>query len=226
MNKLFKVVLSLPKTLWFNIRIFGFKKGIRCPILIGYNMIIKEIHKGCIIIPDKVESGMIKIGINHGTDGILEGNLKSFIKVSKESKIIFKGNADLKDGISLIATYGGRIIVGDKFSCNRGCCISSDNIIEIGEDVMFGWNVHIRTSDGHPIYDVKNLNQIINENKPVLIGKHVWIASDTNILKGALVPDFCIVGFGSCITNAFSERNSIIAGCPAKIVKFGIHWER
>ena len=213
-------------TLWFNIVVFGFKKGIKCPILIGYDVIVKEIHRDCIILPKKIESAMIKIGINHGTEGILEGKLKSFIKVSNESKIIFEGNADFKEGISLIATYGGRIVIGNKFTCNRGCCISSDNIIKIGEDTMLGWNVHIRTSDGHPIYDMKNLNKRINENKAVTIGQHVWIASNANILKGAKVPDFSIVGFGSCVTNTFSEINSIIAGCPAKKVKSGICWKR
>lgn len=226
MNKFLKLILSVPKSLYFNIRILGFKKGIKLPILVGYNTIIKEVHKGCITIPDKFKFGMVKIGINHGTDGIFEGSIKSFIKISKESQIIFKGNADFKEGISLLATYGGRIILGDKFSCNRGCYISSDNLIEIGEDVMFGWNVHIRTSDGHPIYYLNNLNQRINENKTVLIGNHVWIASEAKVLKGTSVPDFCIVGFASCTTKTFSEKNSIIAGSPAKVVKSAIYWER
>ncbi|MEH7746151.1 acyltransferase [Neobacillus drentensis] len=226
MNKFLKLALSVPKTIWFNFIVFGVKKGIQCPVFVGYDVKIKEIHRGSIIFLGTTKTGAVKIGINHGTEGILEYNSKSFVKVSNGSKLIFEGTADFKEGISLIASYGGEIVIGNNFSSNRGCCISSDTSVQINEDAMLGWNVHIRTSDGHPIFALDDLSHKINENRPVVIGKHVWIASNANILKGAIIPDNSVVGYGACVTRGFNENNSVIAGCPAKIVRTGVHWER
>ena len=45
MNKYFKLILSLPNTLLFNIRAFGLRQGIKMPILVSYNVKVK-IHRG------------------------------------------------------------------------------------------------------------------------------------------------------------------------------------
>lgn len=226
MNKHVKLLLSMPKTVCLNLKLFGFRKGLNCPVWIGYNVVVKEIHRNSIIIPDNSRCGTVKIGINHGSDGINENSSKGYLKIAKNAQVKIEGKADFKEGISIIVSQKGKLSIGKNFSCNRNCFISSDHLIEIGEDAMFGWNVHIRTSDGHPIYNLQDMSHRINNNKTVKIGSHVWIASNVDILKGAGVPDNCIVGFRSCVTHSFTETNCVIVGCPAKVVKRNITWSR
>lgn len=64
-----------------------------------------------------------------------------------------------------------------------------------------------------------------NTNRPIKVGNKVWFGVRCLILKGAVIPDGCVVAANSCITGAFEERDSIIGGYPAKILKSKIRWE-
>lgn len=46
-----------------------------------------------------------------------------------------------------------------------------------------------------------------------------------DILKGASINDNSIIGFKSLVTKKYTEKNVIIAGSPAKIIKTNINWE-
>lgn len=116
--------------------------------------------------------------------------------------------------------------IGKGFTANRNCCFSSDNDMMIGNDVLLGWNVNIRTSDGHPLFKVDDRKKELNPSKSVHIGEHVWLAANVDIMKGVCIPDNCIVGYRSCVTKPFDEQYCVIAGFPAKIVKHNVCWER
>ena len=44
-------------------------------------------------------------------------------------------------------------------------------------------------SDGHTLFDEDGT--ILNANKPICIGNHVWIGYAVTLLKGAVVPSGC-----------------------------------
>ena len=48
----------------------------------------------------------------------------------------------------------------------------------------------------------------------------------TIILKGVTIPDNSIVATGSIVTREFKDKNVLIAGNPAKIIKEGVDWSR
>lgn len=96
--------------------------------------------------------------------------------------------------------------------------------IRIGDGCLFGSDVAIRTADGHPIYDAKSRVRI-NTARSVEIGRHVWIADEVLILKGAKLEDACVAGARSVITKPV-PRNCAVAGNPARVIKKDITWER
>lgn len=49
---------------------------------------------------------------------------------------------------------------------------------------------------------------------------------DSTILKGAVIPKGCVIGANSNVVSGFTEKNCIIAGNPARIVKKHITWEK
>lgn len=95
--------------------------------------------------------------------------------------------------------------------------------IEIGDDCLFGSNVSIRTSDGHPIYDTQTRARI-NKSESITIGNHVWIADDALILKGATIGDASVIGAKSVVSKDVGP-NSVAAGNPARVVRTGVTWE-
>ncbi len=100
----------------------------------------------------------------------------------------------------------------------------SKSSLIIGENCMFSFNVEIACSDTHAITD--ELNNLINVGKNTLIGSNVWICKNVLILKNTVIADGCIVAQNSVVTKTFDEKNSIIAGVPARVVKRNIRWNR
>lgn len=220
-----KIILSIPKMIFFNFKVFPMKIAIKLPIFIAYNVKIEGCYRDSIIINGNISRFMIRININEGSVGInnsLKGN--AFLKLSKNSKLIFNGKATFARGIS-IRLENGIIEFGKNFECNRHCFFSSNKSIVFGDNVLIGWNVNIRDSDGHKLYDMGK-GEITNEDRTIKIGNKVWIGSCTDILKGSKIEDECVVGYRSCVTKKFDESNCIIAGYPAKIVRKNIKWEK
>lgn len=102
-------------------------------------------------------------------------------------------------------------------------CIEGTKI-DIGYDCMFSRNIHIRTGDSHSI---TNLNgERINISKSISISNHVWIGTDTILLKGCSVGENSVVGAGSILSGKTYRSNSVIAGVPGKEIKQEITWKR
>lgn len=101
----------------------------------------------------------------------------------------------------------------------------NDTKISIGNDCKLSYAVEIKATDAHTVYDKETL-EVLNPPKDIKIGNHVWISRGCFIIKGAVIPNNCVVGANSLVNKKFEEENCIIAGSPAKIVKREINWSR
>lgn len=226
-KKLYKIISlcsCIPKSLYFNFKSLPIQQAIKLPILVGNNVELWSIHKGCVILKGKISFGSIRLGIDKGSIGI-HNNRHSIIYLPGNSNIIFQGNASICKGFTIRCGKNGFINFGNNFFSNQNCSFFSGTSIIFGDNVLIGWNVQSRDSDGHRIYYLENKQQIINENKPIIIGDHVWISAYSSILKGVNIGSNNVVGYKSLLTKSFILENTIIAGSPAKIVKSGINWK-
>lgn len=103
-------------------------------------------------------------------------------------------------------------------------CLHSNSSILIGENCMFSWQIRIRNTDGHPIYE-KGTRKILNRVKSINIGNHVWCGYGVSILKDVHIADNCIIGCHSVVCKSFDNPYCAIAGNPAKVVKTNLEWE-
>lgn len=221
---LLNVLVSMPKTIYFNFKVFPFQIAKRLPVFIGYKTILINVHRGAIELTCAPQFGLIKFGHGKGSFGI-ETNKHSYLKIDKDGKMIFHGKANLSEGISVRCNNGGSVEFGANFAANQNCLISSNTLVKFGDDVLLGWNINVRDSDGHDIYLVNTMVPC-NPNKEINIGNHVWICSFANILKGSKIADNSIVGYGSLVTKEFNQSSSILAGVPARVVKNDIIWSK
>ena len=120
---------------------------------------------------------------------------------------------------------GGAVTIGD--DCIAGeelnIHIYGHNFCTIGNDCIFDGRAKIMCSDGHTLFD-ENEN-ILNPNAPVHIGNHVWIGYAVTLLKGTIVPDGCAIGAWSIVNKIFREKNSLLAGAPARCFRSNIKWD-
>lgn len=108
-------------------------------------------------------------------------------------------------------TVGAKIVIG-KHCGFSGNSIVSDAQVIIGDYTILGANASIGDRDGHStIYNTTP--------KAIIIGQHVWIGMNAIIMKGVTIGDNAIVAAGA-IVNKDVPANAIVAGIPAKVVKY------
>lgn len=120
-----------------------------------------------------------------------------------------------------------KISIGNNFSVLGAEFRMQENFVsfKFGNDCMFSKDVMIMVSDGHTIYDTKT-KKVLNKGMSVYLGNHVWLANNVTLLKDAYINDNSVVGTQTLVTKKISEKNVVIAGVPAKIVKRHINWDK
>lgn len=134
--------------------------------------------------------------------------------------------AHLRDVTFWLEGSGNHIIIGKGTTTHGNLQLAAceGTTIIIGDDCMFSHDIYIRTSDSHPV--VNTQNNRINPAKNITIGSHVWLGMQCLILKGANIPDGCVIGARSTVTSRQFNANSLIVGSPAASIKEGIEWHR
>lgn len=220
MNVIIKT-LNFLASVRFNLKAFSWETAKKLPVKIAYDVKVDYIRKDCIRIEGDIHRSMIQIGISE-LNGVTAPR-KTHIRFGKEdtAKVIFKGAANFAKG-ALLAADRGTLIFGDNFYANNNFYVSCNDRIEFGDHVLIGWEVKVRDSDNHTIIH----NGKAKENhSAVKIGNHVWIASFCDILKGAGIPDDCVVAYRALVTKDIHGEHCIIAGAPAKVIEDNIDWK-
>lgn len=219
-SQMIKYCLSIPKTIYFNFRCFGFSEALKTPVIVSYKVKLRGLKRNIITIDSNhISRFMIKIGFN-GTEEIAPR--RAIINI-ESGKIIFKGECAISEGCTIGVSNGGIIEFGNGFSANKNFFISCNKHVTFGDDAMLGWNVTFFDANGHPIYK----DGIKKEPfKSINVGKHVWICSEAHILKGSEIPDECIIAYGSLISSKLKEENSLYGGIPGKFLQDKIDWKR
>lgn len=101
------------------------------------------------------------------------------------------------------------------FCVSGNCYFQALNGIKMGRNILFAPGVKFVSAN----HDLRNFDAW-EKCDPIQIGDNVWIGCNSVILPGVTIADDCIVGAGSIVTKSFLERGSIIAGNPARILRF------
>jgi len=198
--------------------------------LIGLNFIKTKYQKikNKLEILGKLRKNKIKISGNNNILYIGKNSLlrDSNIFIKGNNNIIYIGDDCVVNNTSIILdNEGSEIRIGNKTSIAKVQIVSLEPYkIEIGEDCMLSYDIEIRNTDSHKIYD-KNTNERINEGSSINIGNHVWLGMRAIILKGVTIGDNSIVAAGSIVTKDV-KANTIVSGNPARQVKENKNWSR
>lgn len=170
-------------------------------------------------------SGTLKlIGENNKVTGGAGSSLNCNIRIQGNDNVVEFGRECNIRGQILVKGKGQKVIIGDftTFKNVYLLCQEGSNII-IGKHCMFSRDIEVRTTDAHSVVDI-NTGYRLNTPSSITIGNHVWVGLRVLINKGTVINDDCIVGAGSFVNKIFTEKNILIAGFPAKIIKRNITW--
>ena len=198
--------------------------------LTGFNFIKTKYKKikNKLEIVGKLRKNKIKISGNNNVLYVGKNTQlrNSNIFIKGNNNILYIGDNCVVNNTSIILdNEGAEIRIGNKTSIAKAQIVSLEPYnIEIGEDCMLSYDIEIRNTDSHKIYD-KNTNKRINEGNGVSIGNHVWLGMRAIILKGVTIEDNSIVAGGSIVTKDV-KVNTIVSGNPAKQIKENVYWTR
>lgn len=219
-GEIFSLILSIPMTLYVNLRCLPFRTAVKLPLFVGYKTRIGKLS-GKITFGCEPTTFMVRIGWG-GSEGRETGR-KNYLYINDQASIQFNGRCTMSSGISLTLDLG-TLIIGDHFFCNKNCTISCNDRVVIGDGALLGWDIEILDSDNHTlIHKNREENRSMGE---IIIGDHVWITSFSHILKNSVIPDGSVVAYNSLVTKAFQGKKLLIGGSPAKVLEEQIEWKQ
>ncbi len=121
--------------------------------------------------------------------------------------------------VKLNEREAGHIVVGNNVVL-QGTAIVAYQRVTIEDNVIFGPNVTLMDSDGHPCTGrglKDEASRIIV--RPVHIKEHAWIGMGAIILKGVTVGRHAVIGAGSVVRTDVPDY-AVAMGNPAKVVRY------
>ncbi len=94
------------------------------------------------------------------------------------------------------------------------CYLDARNGIIIGENVWIGPGVNIISQN----HSLNNYDKYIKA-KPIKIGKNSILSANCIILPEVEIGEHTVVAAGAVVTKSFTEKNQVIGGNPAKLLK-------
>jgi acetyltransferase-like isoleucine patch superfamily enzyme len=135
--------------------------------------------------------------------------------------LFFKGNHTIGRGCRFDIAENATVLIGKNGYINAKSTFIISHKLVIGDDCVISWNCQFLDNDYHQI----TYNGKIERPNEIIIGNHVWVGSDVKIYKGTTIPDGCVIAAGSIVRGVFTEKNSLIGGNPARIIRQNLLWE-
>jgi acetyltransferase-like isoleucine patch superfamily enzyme len=180
----------------------GNMKGLRPKILSYHRNIIRMAPGARLIVKDRV----------HLSTRLCSWPGCCYINLARDSTLHFTGRATIRGEAHIVLGVGAKLIIGDHCILREHLWINAHEEITIGKGSGIGRNCTIIDSDVHPIY-VEGKERLVQ--KPVRVGKNVWIGAHSIVLKGVHIGDESIIGAGSLVTKDI-PNNVIAYGRPAQ----------
>jgi acetyltransferase-like isoleucine patch superfamily enzyme len=217
MGRKLKIILSFPRTLWFNFRYLPFSQALKLPVWIANNVRIEKLNRTGIDLKDtNIRLGSVRIGY-HEADAVDCYSVHTVISIERGGKWIINQDAHIGQGAIIRIKCNGQLIIGRNFAISGTASIICSKRITFGDDVQLSWNSLFIDSDAHKVFAEDAI--LINPPKEIYIGNRVWISANTTIMKGSIIRDDTVVAANTMINRYVSDGNCILAGIPAKTVK-------
>jgi acetyltransferase-like isoleucine patch superfamily enzyme len=145
---------------------------------------------------------------------IIREKIVQFYQWIKEMERSVEATKGQREGCIIIGKTKN-VRFGNDISFGGGVVLFASESIEIGDHTMISMNVVLHTATHNYLRHPMWMERI---DRPIKIGRHVWIGIGAIINAGVIVEDFSVVGAGSVVLENV-PMGSIVAGNPARIIK-------
>lgn len=183
------------------------------------NLVLSEDYPGVTV---RFDGDNNRLNINN----CLEKNLSNLnVSFVGDSPVVSINEVRKIGKLRVVAKNGGGVSIGRKTSIEEAYFLADSSKIEIGQDCMISFQVNMRTTDAHGIYDL-NSGKLLNCPGTIKIEDHVWLGQGVLVSSNVVVRDNCVIGARSYLRNCIIDKNSIAVGTPARVIRDQIIWDR
>lgn len=205
---------NLIRTLWFNLRAFGLRKGLKLPVYV-YGR-VKVYSMGEIAITCPIRRGILRLGMNYDDTAL------TYVIWKNKGRIEIHGKTWIHQGCRVM--NHGTIVFDGGDIISHACVFDIRNRLELGRNVSVGYASEFTDSDAHYMIDVEK-RCVRPNNAPIRIGSYNWLGSHTYVKKGTVTPDYTIVASPNAVllkdyTDGLPPY-PILGGAPAKVIGQG-----
>lgn len=179
-------------------------------ILCNSRAVIKHLH-------NLTTKGQLRIGF----DAVAFMHKRDFTVFNLMGKLEIAGTVRIARGCRVAIGNEGVVRIGNGTFINPFTRVVIAHEMEVGENCAISWNCQFLDDDFHELrYEGKKTIP----SHAIRIGNKVWIGANVSVYKGTTIPDGCVIAADSVVKGLFTEKNALIAGNPAKIVKSNVSW--
>lgn len=110
--------------------------------------------------------------------------------------------------------FGKNIHVGEHVFINACCHFQDHGGVTLGDGCQIGHNVVFATLN----HGVTPEDRPHTYPAPIVLGRSVWVGSNSTILQGVTIGDNAIIAAGAVVTKDV-PANTVVGGVPAKVIK-------
>ena len=110
--------------------------------------------------------------------------------------------------------FGKNITIGRNVFINACCHFQDHGGVTLGNGCLIGHNVVFATLN----HDLNPHRRAFMMPAPIVLGKNVWIGSNSTILQGVTIGDGAVVAAGAVVTKDV-PANVVVGGVPAKYLR-------
>lgn len=111
------------------------------------------------------------------------------------------------------------LVLGRNVSIHWDSYLSAEGGVVIGNDVAIGHRCSILTTEHSFMATDTPIKFQPVRKAPVCIDDNVWLGANVTLLGGVHLKSGTIVAAGAVVTRSFDEKDVILAGVPARILK-------
>ncbi|MBD9166423.1 MAG: sugar O-acetyltransferase [Parabacteroides johnsonii] len=110
--------------------------------------------------------------------------------------------------------FGKNITIGKNVFINACCHFQDHGGVTLGDGCLIGHNVVFATLN----HDFNPEKRDVMTAAPIVLGRNVWVGSNSTILQGVTIGDGAIIAAGAVVTKDV-PANTVVGGVPARHIR-------
>lgn len=141
--------------------------------------------------------------IEIGCDLLKRSKTETRVRMGKGAVWCSTGGCKISYG-STLEVLKDAVLDCKYFTMNSNSTMIAAVKITLGQDVMIARNVTIYDSDFHQLLNKDGAT--INHASPVVIGDHVWLATNVMVLKGTTIGEGSVIGAQTVVSGTLASN--------------------